>query len=302
MEGFKILITGGSGFIGKNLARDLGNDNDVTVLDIHCDERLPVDTIKFVKDDVRNKDWFTEIGNVDYIFHLAALVGVDNVAVNPQKTADTEIEGIKRVVEFARNNNAKVIYSSTSSVYDIIDSPTMYNSSKMFAEQYLVNSGVQYSIARLFNVYGKHQESKMVVARFLKRALENQPLFVYGSGNQTRDFTFIEDVVEALKFLAESKACDRKTLDVCRGAETPIKELAKYIIEATGSLSQIKLCDAPSPRKPYETMQRKGNPEPLKQIGFECKISLGEGLLKSLRTHKTTILASMKEKNRGSFL
>lgn len=296
----KILITGGAGFIGSNLAKRLVNDgHSVVVLDsLLRGNKLDKDTyskIQFVKGDVRDLDIVKEASkNCDLIFHFAAVLGVDIVADNPVETMDVEVIGTRNVVEAATLNNVKkIMYASTSGIYGhsafenvltekvMVDPKTSYAMAKRYNEIYLASHhqerGLNVTSLRFFNVYGSTQDNRMVVPLFFEQAMENKNITVFGSGEQTRDFTYIDDTVEACVRLMDVKGC--KIVNIANEAEWTITELAHQIKEITHSKSEIKFLEAPKKRYDYEVERRVGSSDKLMELtNYKPKTSLREGL------------------------
>lgn len=296
----KILITGGAGFIGSNLAKRLVADgHSVTVLDsLLRGNKLDKDTyskIQFVKADVRDLAAVTEASkNCDLIFHFAAVLGVDIVADNPVETMDVEVIGTRNVIEAAEVNNVKkIMYASTSGIYGhsafenalteevLVDPRTSYAMAKRYNEIYLAShheeKGLDVISLRFFNVYGKNQDNRMVVPRFFEQALNNEPITVFGTGEQTRDFTYIDDTVEACVRLMNIGGC--RIVNIANEAEWTITELAKQIKEITGSSSELIYLEAPKKRYDYEVERRVGSSEKLMKLtSYKPDTSLTEGL------------------------
>ena len=296
----KILITGGAGFIGSNLAKRLVKEgHQVVVLDnLLRGNKLDKDTfsnIEFVKADVRD---FEAVLNAskgcDLIFHFAAVLGVDIVADNPVETMDVEVIGTRNVVLAAQNNNIKkIMYASTSGIYGhsaienalteevLVDPRTSYAMAKRYNEIYLAShheeKGIDVVSLRFFNVYGENQDNRMVIPRFFEQALSNSDITVFGSGKQTRDFTFIDDTVEACVRLMTIKGCH--IVNIANEAEWCIEDVAHRIKSITGSASKIIYLDAPKKRYDYEVERRVGSSDKLLQLsGYKPLTSLDEGL------------------------
>ena len=296
----KILITGGAGFIGSNLAKRLVKDgHSVVVLDsLLRGNKLDKETyskIQFVKGDVRDLEIVKEASKqCDIIFHFAAVLGVDIVADNPVETMDVEVIGTRNVVEAATLNNVKkIMYASTSGIYGhsafenvlteevMVDPKTSYAMAKRYNEIYLASHhqerGLNVTSLRFFNVYGSTQDNRMVVPLFFEQAMENKNITVFGSGEQTRDFTYIDDTVEACVRLMDVKGC--KIVNIANEAEWTITELAHQIKEITHSKSEIKFLEAPKKRYDYEVERRVGSSDKLMELtNYKPKTSLREGL------------------------
>jgi UDP-glucose 4-epimerase len=297
----KILITGGAGFIGSNLAQRLIQENhEVVVLDsLLRGNKLDKDTfskIKFIKGDVRNRDLVLEAAQgCDVIYHFAAVLGVDIVADNPVETMDVEVIGTRNVIEAAEICNVKhVLYASTSGIYShsaiiknalseevLVDPRTSYAMAKRYNEIYLAShheeKGINVISLRFFNVYGWNQDNRMVVPRFFEQSIENEPITVFGTGKQTRDFTYIDDTVEACYRLIGIKGCH--IVNIANEAEWCITDLANEIKSITSSNSEIIYLEAPKKRYDYEVERRVGSSEKLFNLtGYKPLTNLKSGL------------------------
>ncbi len=245
--------------------------------------------------DVRDLSAVTEASkNCDLIFHFAAVLGVDIVADNPVETMDVEVIGTRNVIEAAEVNNVKkIMYASTSGIYGhsafenalteevLVDPRTSYAMAKRYNEIYLAShheeKGLDVISLRFFNVYGKNQDNRMVVPRFFEQALNNEPITVFGSGEQTRDFTYIDDTVEACVRLMNIGGC--RIVNIANEAEWTITELAKQIKEITGSSSELIYLEAPKKRYDYEVERRVGSSDKLlKLTSYKPDTTLTEGL------------------------
>jgi UDP-glucose 4-epimerase len=297
----KVLSTGGAGFIGSHLTAYLANKGaEVVVLDnLLRGNKIETDILEkitLIQGDVRDQDLVIKLAeNCDYIYHLAAILGVDIVADNPVETMETEVEGTKNVVYAALKHDVKkVIYASTSGVYGhsaieksvdeeiMIDPRTSYAMAKRYNEIYLKavyeEKGLESISLRFFNVYGPRQDDRMVIPRFFEQALKNEPITVFGSGKQTRDFTSVEETIISLVKLTDvSKGAE--IFNIANETEMNILELANHIKEITQSSSEIKLIESPANRYDYEVERRVGSSEKLfMAIGFKPNTDIRIGL------------------------
>jgi UDP-glucose 4-epimerase len=302
----KILITGGAGFIGSHLTSYLVNQgNEVIILDnLLRGNKIEQDVfnqITFIEGDVRDFNTVLRVSEgCNYIYHLAAVLGVDIVAENPVETMDTEVVGTRNVVQAAMKNNVKkVVYASTSGVYGhsaieksvdediMIDPRTSYAMAKRYNEIYLKaiyeEKGLESVSLRFFNVYGKRQDQRMVIPRFFEQAKKNLPITVFGSGKQTRDFTSIEETIKATVLLGE-QAKGSEIYNVANETELTILELANFIKEITNSSSEISLIGSPQKRYDYEVERRVGSSDKLYALtGFRPNTNVIEGLKELFR-------------------
>jgi UDP-glucose 4-epimerase len=261
------LITGGAGFIGSHLAEALlKRGSHVLVLDdlssgsvknlahLRSNPRF-----EFVPQSLGALNVVAElVDEADFIFHLAATVGVFNIIESPVNTIVNNIGGTEAVLKAAAKKKKKVIIASTSEVYgkstavpfredsDLVFGPTSksrwsYASSKVVDEFLAIAYWREFKlptvVARLFNTIGPRQVGRygMVVPRFMSQALEGQNLTVYGSGQQSRCFTYVLDVVEWLLLLASSEKVVGEVINLGNPEEVTITELARKIIAVTGA-------------------------------------------------------------------
>lgn len=298
----KILITGGAGFIGSHLTKRLVKDgHEVIVLDNllrgNKIDREIFTSIQFVDGDVRDSQLVEELSvGCDVIYHFAAVLGVDVVADAPVETMDVEVIGTRNVVMAAeRNNVGKILYASTSGIYGhsaiesalteevLVDPRTSYAMAKRYNEIYLAShhdeKGLNAVALRFFNVYGPHQDTRMVVPRFFDQAAKGKDITVFGTGQQTRDFTYIDDTIEACVRLINTEGYH--IVNIANEEEWNIGHLAKEIKEITGSNAEIVYIDAPKKRYDYEVERRVGSSKKLEQLtGMKPETTLQEGLQK----------------------
>jgi len=267
----RILITGGAGFIGSHLCERLVSDGHmVTVIDnFSTGRRLNLanlaDSDKFtvVEGSILNSSILNPlIRDVDYIFHLAAAVGVFNIVKNPLDSLMTNIRGTENVLEAAYATKTPVFLTSSSEVYGknisnslkesddrILGSPITlrwsYSEAKAIDESlayaYFVEKQLETRIVRFFNTVGPRQLGAygMVVPRFVKAAIANEPITIYGDGNQTRCFAHVYDVVDAVIAIAFADNTIGKVINIGNNFEISINALAEKIIKETASASKI---------------------------------------------------------------
>lgn len=249
------LVTGGAGFIGSYLTEELvKRGHHVIVVDIllrgNKISKNIFEQIEFHNVNVCDETKMERLcAGVDCIFHLAAILGVDIVADNPVETMETEVRGMLSVTHAAMKNNVpKIVYASTSGVYGhhsleqsvtediMIDPRTSYAMAKRYNEIYLAalheEKNVNCIALRFFNVYGHRQDNRMVIPRFFEQALRNEPISVFGTGEQTRDFTWVEDAVKAAILLSE-KVNGFEIFNISNESEESIGTLGQKIIDLT---------------------------------------------------------------------
>ena len=266
------LITGGAGFIGGHLTeRLLKAGHQVTVIDNYSTGSprnlqavRSCSQLRVIEKDILESSELEElIEKSDCIYHLAAAVGVELVVHDPVRTIRTNVEGSAKVLELAARYRRRVILASTSEVYGksshesfnenddlLIGCPTRsrwsYACSKLLDEFYLMayhrNMGLPGTVVRFFNTVGPRQTGQygMVVPRFVKAALEGQPLKVYGSGGQSRCFCHVFDTVRALVALADCQESIGRIYNIGSTEVVSIKELAERVIGRLNSSSQIE--------------------------------------------------------------
>jgi UDP-glucose 4-epimerase len=268
----QILITGGAGFVGSHLADRLISDgHSVVILDDVSTGRLENlkqyeshSNFEYINGSVLDQGLLeSTVKDVDYIFHLAAAVGVFNIVNHPLSSLVTNIRGTENVLEAALTKNTPVFLSSSSEVYGknssdslkesddrILGSPTTlrwsYSEAKAIDETlafaYWTEEKLPTRIVRFFNTVGPRQVGAygMVIPRFVSMALKNEPITIYGNGEQTRCFGHVYDVIDAVVSVAFSDKTIGKVINIGNNFEISMNDLAKKIIEETGSKSEIK--------------------------------------------------------------
>lgn len=297
----RIVVTGGAGFIGSHLVSKLVERGDeVVVIDtLLRGNKIPKDVFKqieFHRVDVSDEQKVADISKgADLIYHFAAILGVDIVADNPIETMETEVNGMQSVARAAIENGIKtIVYASTSGVYGhlaleksvdeeiLVDPRTSYAMAKRYNEIYLASlyeeKGIHSVAIRFFNVYGLRQDNRMVIPRFFEQATQNSPITVYGSGEQTRDFTYVDDAVKASILLGD-RVKGFEIFNVANERESTIGELAEIIKQMTQSSSEIKYINAPKKRYDYEVGRRFGSSAKLERfINYKPNTDLQTGL------------------------
>ena len=296
----KIIITGGSGFIGSYLAMQLKQEHDVTIFDV----KKNVSDIDFIEGDVTNLDSVkNSITDCDLVIHLAASLGVVNVERDPVQTLDINLGGTKNVLEACRTNNIKkIIFSSSSEIYGEPtkipigenDKPipiTTYGISKLASEEYIKSYsksyGIQYTIFRLFNVYGAIQDTQWVLPEFVDKAISNKQISVHSDGSQVRAFCYVSDVADAFQSVLEK--ANGEIINVGNDSNPiSIKELAEKIVSLTNSQSKIEFVPfEESNRNRTEILKRIPDINKAKKIlNYSPKITLDEGIKKVVKYRK----------------
>ncbi len=267
----RILLTGGAGFIGSHLSERLITDgHQVTVIDdfstglvTNLKKLKGVESFKVIEGSILDVTTLRPlIDGSDYIFHLAAAVGVFNIVNNPLDSLLTNIRGTENVLGLANKMKIPVFFTSSSEVYGknisdslkesddrILGSPVTlrwsYSEAKAIDESlayaYYVENQLETRIVRFFNTVGPRQLGAygMVVPRFVKAALANEPLTIFGDGKQTRCFAHVYDVIDAVTAIAFADNTIGKVINVGNDFEISIIELAQKVIRETNSKSEI---------------------------------------------------------------
>jgi UDP-glucuronate decarboxylase len=308
----KILVTGGAGFVGSHLCERLLNEgNEVYCLDnfftgqkqniVHL---LSNPYFELIRHDVVNP----YLIEVDEIYNLACPASPIHYQYNPIKTIKTSVMGAINMLGLAKRVNAKILQASTSEVYgnplvhpqtesywgnvNPIGERSCYDEGKRAAEalfsDYHKQNDVKIKIVRIFNTYGPrmHPNDGRVVSNFIVQALQNKDITVYGAGNQTRSFQYVDDLVEGLIKMMASPDSFRGPVNIGNPHEFTILELAKKVIELTNSKAKIIYqplpSDDPMMRKPDISLAEK-------ELDWKPNIELEEGLVKAIEYFKTII-------------
>jgi len=309
-----ILITGGAGFIGSHLCGKLlsAGHNVVVIDDLSTGCKDNIDQygsnarFTFHAGSVRDLYVLSPlVEQCDFVYHLAAAVGVQLILDKPVHTIETNIHGTEIILQLANQYKKKVLIASTSEVYGKSDAIPFSEDSDMvlgatrhsrwayacskaideflsfaYAEQY----GLEVVITRFFNVIGPRQTGQygMVVPRFVAKALKNEPLEIYGSGEQSRCFGYIDDVIDGITALTNCDDAYGKVFNVGATSEISMTELAKKIIEMTGSQSEMRyLSYEEAYGKTFDDMLRRVPclEKISKTIGYAPQVTLDQALI-----------------------
>ena len=286
----RYLITGGAGFIGSHLSDALvARGDEVVVLDnlttgsrSNIEQLLTNPNFQLIEGSILDVDLVNDATkSVDHVLHFAAAVGVFNIVNNPLESLTTNIRGTEYILEAAHSHNKEVLIASSSEIYGknasgplneesdrIVGSPLKgrwsYSEAKAIDESmaqfYHLEKGLRTRIIRLFNTVGPRQVGHygMVVPRFVAAALKNEPLSVYGTGDQSRCFCHVKDVIRGILAVIESEATIGDVFNIGNSDEISIEGLARQIIRLTGSQSSITKTSYDAAYNPgFEDMQRR---------------------------------------------
>ncbi len=306
MEGKRVVVTGGAGFIGSNLAEELCKGNEVVVIDNlstgHIENvrnLVKSKKIKFVKGTIANLPLLKRtFKGADYILHQAAIPSVPRSVADPILSNEAGITGTLNVLVAARDSGVKkVVYASSSSVYgdtptlpkreDMVPSPlSPYALTKLTGEHYmrLFNDlyGLGTASLRYFNVFGPKQDPKSeyaaVIPRFIAKTFSGEPITIFGDGEQTRDFTFIKDVVQANIKAAESSSVGH--FNIAGGKRISINDLIKTIFKIAGKETKVKY----DPVRPGDVKHSLADISKAKEaFGWNPQYSLERGLKETVK-------------------
>lgn len=264
MRNTKILVTGGAGFIGSAIVIELAkNKNNLLVI---VDNLLTGDTKRIPKqENIRfinaNVNDFADISSIfysfsfDYVFHYAAVVGVKRTLENPIMVLD-DLKGMRNVLDLCRKTGVKrIFFSSSSEVYgEPVELPQnehttplnsrlpyaiVKNAGEAFLKSYKQEYDLDYTIFRFFNTYGPTQSKDFVISKFIKAALKNEAITIFGDGSQTRTFCYIDDNIKACVNALEKNQMVNDVVNIGSDVVYTVLELAQEIIRISGSSSKI---------------------------------------------------------------
>ncbi len=308
----RVLVTGGAGFLGSHLCDRLVHEgNDVICVDNlftgakeNISELMGKKNFEFIRHDV-TQPLYVE---VDQIYNLACPASPIHYQYNPIKTTKTSVYGAMNMLGLAKRTHARILQASTSEVYgdpeihpqpesyrgcvNTIGIRSCYDEGKRVAEtlffDYHRMHQVDIKVMRIFNTYGPrmHPNDGRVVSNFIVQALQNEDITIYGDGSQTRSFCYVDDLIDGMVRLMNSRKGFTGPVNIGNPGEFTIKQLAEKVIELTGSTSQIVYQslpqDDPLQRKPVIELAKK-------ELDWEPTIALEEGLIKTIAYFRSLI-------------
>ena len=301
----RVLVTGGAGFLGSHLIdRLLARGDEVLCVDnLFTGDKRNIDHLaseprfEFMRHDV----CFPLYVEVDEIWNLACPASPIHYQHDPVQTTKTSVHGAINMLGLAKRLNCRIFQASTSEVYgdpsvhpqpesywgnvNPIGIRSCYDEGKRCAEtlffDYHRQHGIDIKVARIFNTYGPrmHPSDGRVVSNFILQALNDEAITIYGEGNQTRSFCYVDDLIDGWLALMETEKGFTGPVNIGNPHEFTIRQLAEQVIEQTGSKSELKFQplpqDDPMQRKPDISLARE-------RLGWEPKIELKEGLEKTI--------------------
>jgi len=304
-----VLVTGGAGFIGAALIKELLAQGDkVTVLDAAPAERaLRLSDVKHEIDyrqvDLRDRDQLADVltGSWDQIYHLAAIVGVDRYMSDPLALLDVNVIASREIIRAAAEQGSKLMFASTSEIYGrnpavpwredddrVLGPPSVsrwsYASSKALVEHMLfaerMNSGLRFVTVRFFNVYGPGQEPRFLVSRTLHRALNGQPGLRYDGGRQTRCFTYLGDAIAGVLAAVDSPAAEGRAFNIGSAFEHAAGDVVQAVIDRVPGASIVDIQTQQMYGTDYEDIQRRvpDCAAALETFGWQATTPLAEGV------------------------
>ncbi len=312
----KALITGTAGFLGSYLANRLiqkgyhviGIDNLSTGKLDNVNPLFKTGRFRFIPYDITSSQVVTldALAGVEEIYHLASPASPRFYQSDPFNTIAVNTIGTYHMLELARKNNAKIVFTSTSEAYgdpevhpqheeyrgsvNTWGPRACYDESKRLGEVYCYEYYHRYrlpvKVARIFNTYsaGLRNDDGRVISNFVTQALQKKELTVYGDGSQTRSFCYVDDTVRGLMLMMESGAANGEVINIGNPAEYTILQVAKLVKQLTRSSSEIVFCPLPKddPKK-----RRPAIDKAKALLGWQPKVSLEEGLTRTIEAYRT---------------
>lgn len=317
----RVLITGGAGFIGSHVVESLHSDGkDLTVLDnlsTGMRENLrgisPENGLRFIEGDIRDAETVrTSMEDVDQVVHLAAIASVPFSINNPSETYDVNVEGTRTILRASVENKIRrVIYASSCAVYGEplflpvneghrLSATSPYAESKITAEkdcERFRRNGLDVVCLRAFNVYGTRQYNNGyggVMTHFMSRLMKHQPLIIYGDGEQTRDFLYVDDLVQAISRILDRPSMIDGTYNLGCGKATTINRVGRIIQHYfhDGEFNPIYAQQRPGDVRRSEADITKAK----RDFGFEPLVPLEEGLERLVNSETSAALTTVTQR------
>lgn len=300
----KILVTGGAGFIGSHIVEHFQGKAEVRVLDNLRSgylKNLEGFDVEFIEGDIRDRNIVKQaMQGVDYVFHMAAMISVPESMDKPIECVDLNVNGLLIVLEEAAKAGVKKLcFSTSAAIYG--DNPTVPKREAMYPEpkspyaitkldgEYYCNMFTQEgkletACLRYFNVFGPRQDPNSAYAAavpiFTAKAVANEPITIFGDGEQTRDFIFVKDIVAANVFMAQNKFTG--VYNIAYGAKITINNLVNKIKDIIGSDSEVKYL----PERAGDVKHSMAAVDKLNKTGFIPDSSFADGLTKTIEFFK----------------
>lgn len=311
----RVVVTGGSGFIGSHLVdRLIARGDEVTVFDsgpLPEHQRLAREHARLVQGDVRDPDRLARAitAGVDVVYHLAAVVGVDQYLARPLDVIDINFQGTRNVLEQAVRAGARVVVASTSEVFGknpavpwteeadrVLGSTSAdrwtYSTAKALTEHltfaFARQRGLPATVVRYFNAYGPRQRPAFVLSRGIHRALNGRPIVMYDRGGQTRCFTYVDDAVDGTLLAAGHPAAVGESFNLGSMVETTVREAGALVARLTGADAAQEPVDTVDTRRAlgsaYEDVPRRipDSTKARRVLGWRCATSLEEGVARTI--------------------
>lgn len=309
----KALVTGGAGFIGSNIVEELVSRGVETVVldDLYLGSTSNLeeveDEIEFIEGSVLDREKVERaVSGCDTVFHQAARSSSPMHQENPREGARVNIEGFINTAEAALEAGVgKIIYASTSSMYGSVEPPhredmgevptNLYTASKMsrerYAQVYSYNDRIETTGLRYFSVYGPHERAKgkyaNIVTQFLWKMMDGEKPVIWGDGSQTRDLTFVEDVVQANMLAAErGEALDGEYFNVGTGRDVSFSQVVEKLNDVLGT--DIDPEHVENPRDKYVQTTRADISRAREKLGYEPEYSFEEGLEETVEYYRNS--------------
>lgn len=304
----KILITGGAGFQGRHLVQHfLQQGHNLTIIDTlsHISERNIADfkdKISAVWGSITDKEIVDKtVRGHDVVFHLAARINVDESIKDPYSYIEVNVKGTLNVLEAVNKAGARLIHASTCEVYgaplsgglinehEELRPQSPYAASKASADRlcyaYFMTYGTKVTIVRPFNIYGEYQKEAQggaLIAILVKKAIEGKPLIVFGTGEQTRDYMHVSDLVRAYDLVFQHDELIGETINFGTGIETKVKDIAEFIAK------QLSVPIEYGNSRPGEVERFACDVSKAKSLGFEPKMDIWDGIKRYIEWKKGT--------------